>query len=288
MKCMIKIKKSLLILSASLYQVETVKTAKRLGYRVITTDNVPTNPGHAMADKSYNVDTTDMHAILDIACRENIDGVIAPCTDVAVPTASYVAEQLNLNGPSLESANILCDKVAFRNFIKKHKLLTPEYYAITSDFKPDKSLFKQKAWIIKPDRSSGSKGVFVLGTEADFYRCLPETLKFSPSGKGILEEFINGFQGTCEGIFEKGELALTFVLDRQIVSLPYVTTCGHHLTTTLSFEMQSRLKSILKEIFRLLNITDGPFDCDFVVVNEEIYILELTPRIGVNSISALL
>jgi hypothetical protein len=36
--------KTLLVLAASMYQIPAIETAKRLGYRVITTDNVPDNP----------------------------------------------------------------------------------------------------------------------------------------------------------------------------------------------------------------------------------------------------
>src|SRR4029453_11409373 len=33
---------------------------------------------------------------------------------------------------------------------------------------------------------------------------------------------------------------------------------------------------------------DGPFDCDFVAADREMYLLEMSPRIGGNSIPALL
>ena len=82
---------ALLVLAASTYQLRTIRTAKRLGYRVVTTDNVPTNPGHALADQAYSTDTTDLEGVLAIARRERLDGVIAPCTDVAVPTAAVFA-----------------------------------------------------------------------------------------------------------------------------------------------------------------------------------------------------
>ena len=51
--------KTILVLAASRYQLPTITSAKRLGYRVITTDNLPENPGHALADVNYLVDTLD-------------------------------------------------------------------------------------------------------------------------------------------------------------------------------------------------------------------------------------
>src|SRR5512136_1729181 len=102
--------KTLLVLAASRYQLETIRCAKRLGLRVITLDNLPDNPGHLEADRCYNIDTTDMEAVLDAARKERIDGVIAACTDVAVPTAAFLAQELGLAGPPLESARIVCSK----------------------------------------------------------------------------------------------------------------------------------------------------------------------------------
>ncbi len=278
---------TLLVLAASRYQVPVIQTAKRLGYRVVTTDNVPSNPGHALADKWYSADTTDKEAVLDIARRERASGIIAACTDVAVPTAAYVAGQLGLRGVPLASAEVVCNKIAFRDFLRRHAFPVPKAYSIAHDFEAGEILFR-RPWIMKPDQSSGCKGVFILRSRATFCQYLAETLRYSPASRGILEEYIDGFQGTCEGILERGEMAATFSLDRQTVEPPYVATCGHHVPSRLTLRLQKRLLSMLEEIWRTLGIRDGPFDCDFVATGEEIYILELSPRIGGNCISTLL
>ncbi|NJP08458.1 MAG: ATP-grasp domain-containing protein [Leptolyngbyaceae cyanobacterium RU_5_1] len=280
-------KKTLLVLAASIYQIPTIATAKRLEYRVITTDDVPSNPGHALSDQSYGVSTIDQQAVLEIARQENIDGIIAPCTDVAVPTSAYVAEQLGLQGVPLECANTVFDKIAFREFLNRHAFPAPKSYPITLNYQPNADLFRH-SWIMKPDRSSGSKGIFIVRSLSDFYQYLPETLRFSPTARGILEEFIDGFQGTCEGIVNQGELALTFILDRRTVNPPHVATCGHHLPSALPPQLQEKLLVILKKIWHLLGVTDGLFDCDFVATENEIYILEISPRLGGNSIATLL
>ena len=111
-------KKKLLVLAASAYQVDTILTAKRLGYVVLTTDNVPGNPGHELADRAYDVDTTDREGVLRIAQSEGIAGIIAPCTDVAVETAAYVSSTLGLQGVPPASAELLTRKLAFREFLR--------------------------------------------------------------------------------------------------------------------------------------------------------------------------
>src|SRR3954466_6107 len=110
--------RTLLVLGASLYQLPIITRAKEMGLRVVTADYLPKNPGHALADAFHIVDTTDAEGILRVAREEKIDGVIAACTDVAVPTAAYVAQHLGVRGPSWRASSILCDKIAFRTWQK--------------------------------------------------------------------------------------------------------------------------------------------------------------------------
>lgn len=281
--------KTLLVLAASTYQLDTIRTAKRLGYRVITTDNRPENPGHALADRAYNADTTDVRAVLQIARAEKIDGVISPCTDVAVPTAADVAHELGLVGVSPDAARILTDKIAFRRFQRDEGLPAPDFFSIPSDVVDLPSIsWQDSPWILKPDFSSGSKGIFIVRNEADLISRIPESRAFSSKQTVLLERFIEGHQATCEGILKDGRICMSVVLDRQTAAPPYVTTTGHHLPTKLEPDAIARLQDRLEQIWARLGVTDGPFDCDFVWANDEVYILETTPRLGGNSISQLL
>ncbi len=280
--------RKLLVLAASRYQVETITRARELGFFVVTLDNRPDNPGHRLADKSYDIDTTDMEAVLEAARREGIQGVIAPCTDVAVPTAAYVAERLGLKGPSLESTRITCSKTLFRKFLRSQNQPAPEFLEVNCASDPPEGLFDNREWILKPERSSGSKGVFIVRSKHDLLRRLPETLSFSPDGRGILERYIHGAQGTCEGFFSRGELAFACILDRLTAAPPYVTTRGHYLPSTLEPGLGDTLFTRIRHVWSVLGITDGPFDCDFVATPDEVYLLEMSPRMGGNCISDLL
>jgi hypothetical protein len=44
----------------------------------------------------------------------------------------------------------------------------------------------------------------------------------------------------------------------------------------------------LEEIWKRLGITDAPFDCDAIITDHSFYVIELSPRLGGNSISTLL
>ncbi len=313
-------KPTLLVLAASHYQCETIRTAQRLGYRVVTTDNRPDNPGHRLADRSYDVDTTDRGGVLAIAQAEKIAGVLAPCTDVAMPTAASVAEALGLRGPSVTSTTIACDKISFREFLERHGFAVPEWQSVdrwmarsechAKTFAAGPSLREAPAreglprrseravhpptgslapsrWIVKPSQSSGSKGIVVVESEEELRAALPAALAFSKSGEALIEQFLDGHQGTLEGWLRAGEIAWHCLLDRSTAALPHTATHGHATPSRLSAAQSDAVLATVARLWRELGVSDGPFDCDFVLLGHTVYILEVSPRLGGNAICEL-
>lgn len=123
--------KKILLLGGSWQQIIAIDTAKKLGYYTILCDYLPDNPGQFVADKFYLVSTTDKEAVLEVARKEQVDGVLAYASDPAAPTAAYVAEQLGLPGNPYESVEILCNKDRFRAFLADNGFCTPKAKAYT-------------------------------------------------------------------------------------------------------------------------------------------------------------
>ena len=71
---------------------------------------MPDNPGQHYADKFYCVSTTDKEAILEVAEKEKVDGVVAYASDPAAPTVAYVAEKMGLPTNPYESVELLTSK----------------------------------------------------------------------------------------------------------------------------------------------------------------------------------
>ena len=279
--------KTLLVLAASLNQIPAIEAAKRIGYRTITTDNIPENPGHVLADSSFGIDTTDVERILALARREHVSGVIAPGTDVAVVTAAHVSEQLRLLGPPVAAACILTQKYQFREFLQRSGFTCPRALLLNEGQVPDEGLFDGRAWLVKPNRSSGSKGIFILSTYEEFLAHVAESRAFSLDRTAVLEEFVNGTQHTCEGVLQGGRIALALVTDRDTAPKPYTTTTGHRVPTRLPATLQDAALRVIEDGFGRLGIASGPFDCDFVVGSKGIVLIEMTPRLGGNSLSSL-
>jgi biotin carboxylase len=280
-------KQTLLILAASHYQCDAIRAARALGYRVVTTDNRPDNPGHRLADRSYDVDTTDRDGVLAIARTEKIAGVLAPCTDVAMPTAAFVAAAFGLRGPSTESAAIACDKIRFRAFLEAREFAVPKWHRPPACGQGGGLFHGASRWIVKPAQSSGSKGIVVVSSEGELRAALPTACAFSKSGEAIVEAYLDGHQGTLEGWLHDGDISWHTLLDRETAPLPHRATHGHATPSVLTAHQQAGVLETAARLWRALGVGDGPFDCDFVIQGDTVFILEVSPRLGGNAICEL-
>jgi biotin carboxylase len=280
--------KTLLVLAASTYQVPLIRTAKRLGYRVLTTDNVPDNPGHRLADACYDIDTTDADSVLAVAEREHVDGIIAAATDVALPTAAQVAARLGLVAPPVEATLTLTDKRRFRSFMAAEGLASPRVFESVEDAIQTAKDSSVRRWIVKPNRASGSKGVWIVADKSDLAVRLEQSRRCSLDGEALVEEFLEGSQHSCEGIVVAGNVAQWLLTDRDVVAPPRTATAGHRVPSRLSPVAQSEALHAIALVLMRLGVTSGPFDCDFVWTGNQAVILELTPRTGGNSLPRLM
>ena len=118
--------KKILLLGGSTQQIPAIEYAIKQGYFTVLCDYLLDNPGQHYADRFYCVSTTDREAILEVAQKENVDGVVAYVSDPAAPTAAYVAEKMGLPTNPFKSVEILAMKDKFRVFLAKHNFCTPK------------------------------------------------------------------------------------------------------------------------------------------------------------------
>lgn len=280
--------KKILIFPASTYQLPFIEKAIEMGLYVITLDNVPNNPGHVIAHKSYNISTTNDKEIIEVCKYEHVDAVLSPCSDVSLIALSKVGEALNLISPNTLCTKTLTSKINFRTFQCNQGIPHPEFQALSSY---DEGIKLSFPFIMKPDVSLGSKGVFIVEDKSEFCSRYVETRTYSLSKKIVIEKEIHGHHLTVEGIMRNGKLHKMFVSDRITAPNPYTATWGHIMPSIYSNneEIISRITLQIEKIFMNLNYTDGIFDSDIVFDNSgEVYIIELTPRVGGNSLVRLI
>ena len=180
--------KTLLLLGGSRYLIPVIREAKALGCRTVTCDYLPDNAAHRFSDEYRNVSIVDKEAVLCLARELHIDGVMSFACDPGVVTAAYVAEELGL--PSVgpyESVALLQDKGRFRRFLRENGFKVP-----AAESYDDPAAALNAPWrcpvMVKPVDSAGSKGVRRVDRPEELRGAIEEALRFSHSGRFLLEE----------------------------------------------------------------------------------------------------
>lgn len=286
--------KKILLLGGSAQQVIAIKTAKRLGYYTVLCDFLTDNPGQYEADKFYLVSTTDKNAVLEVAKKEQIDGVLAYASDPAAPTAAYVAEKMGLPGNPYESVEILCNKDKFRTFLAENGFSAPDAkgYASKEDSLKDKQTFEYPI-IIKPVDSSGSKGATVLRSESGLEQALDFAFSFSRCHRVIVEHFIEKKHPYLIGgdvFIEDGKIVLWGLLNchRDSCVNPLVPV-GKSYPLQLENEDVQNVKATLSSMAEKLGIRNGSMNVELVVdKSNRVWPIDVGPRSGGNMIPDLL
>lgn len=288
--------KKILLLGGSAQQVIAIKTAKELGYYTVLCDFLDDNPGQFVADKFYLVSTTDKEAILEVAKKEKIDGILAYASDPAAPTAAYVAEVLDLPGNPYKSVDILCNKDKFREFLKEHHFNVPKAHGYTNVEVAEQDVLNGSyslPIIIKPTDSSGSKGITVLRNKDNLRKAIEFAFSYSRNKHIIIEEFIEKDHKYLVGgdIFVKdGEVVIWGLLNcyRDQEVNPLVPT-GKSYPLDIEKEKETAIKETLSRLIKELDIKDVEMNVELIVdSNNKVYPIDIGPRAGGNMIPDLL
>jgi len=286
------LKKKILLLGGSAQQIVAIETAKKLGYYTVLCDFLSDNPGQYVADKFYLVSTTDKEAILDVAKKEHVDGVLAYASDPAAPTAAYVAEQLGLPGSPYESVEILCNKDKFREFLAENNFCTPKakgYSSVQEALVDMKRAYFSYPVIVKPVDSSGSKGVSRIDSFVDSENKLESAMKLSRCGRIIVEEYVEkfGYQIAGDGLSVNGELVFRYFANDHFNSQcvnPFVPISAS-FPYNMPDEVQDKVHAEIQRLLQLLRMQTTTYNFDMRIDDKlNVYLMEVAPRDGGNYI----
>lgn len=282
--------RKILLLGGSYQQIIAIETAKRLGLYTVLCDYLPDNPGQFFADKFYLVSTTDKEAVLYVAKKECVDGVLAYASDPAAPTAAYVAEKLGLPTNPYNSVDILCNKDKFRDFLCENGFSCPESYGFCDK---KTALGKKNDFnypiIVKPVDSSGSKGVTILHSSDNYDEAIDFAFSFSRIKRIIVEQYIE-----CKHKYTIG--GDIFINDGKVIIWGLMNCFRDHSPNPLvpggefypSLLKDKDLKSVkntLKNLVDKLQIKSGCINVEVMIDKEDqIYLIDIGPRAGGNMI----
>ena len=158
-------KKRVMILGGSRYNIRSIIGARELGIEVVVTDRNPKAEGFQYADHHEVVDITDIDQSIKVARRYKINGVIA-INDFGVRTAAAIAQELELVGITSEVAKYATSKEWMRKKWGEAGIPSARFKIVRSLDGAYKAVRELNTWplVFKPvdSRGGGSRGVSIL------------------------------------------------------------------------------------------------------------------------------
>lgn len=284
-----------MLLGGLRYLLPVIKEAHKLGLHVITCDYIPDNIAHKYSDEYHNISIIDKEAVLKLAQKLQIDGIMSFAVDPGVVTAAYVQDQMGLPafGP-YESVCILQDKARFRNFLREHGFNCPwsyDYDSVDAAL-ADSDKFTYPA-IVKPTDSAGSKGVSRINDISELSTASEYAMSCSLTGHIIIEEFLEkiGCSSGSDCFSEDGKFTFISYASQRFdlnASNPF-TPAGTSWPSTFTKQQEAELSSELQRLISLLQMKTTIYNIEVrIATNGKPYIMEVSPRGGGNRLAEVI
>ncbi len=286
--------KKILVLGAAKAQVALIKEAKKAGYYVVLCDYTTTNPGIPFVDKHYQVSTLDREAVLEVAKKEKVDGVISN-SEPAMLNVAYISQELGLIGNSVKSVEKLLSKNEFRKLQKDAGVFSPECAIVSSFNQLLKAAETMKfPVIIKPTESSGTRGTQKIDSfepdemQAAFDICID----FSRDNHVSIEEYVEmkSLRVNDADIFVLGDEIIWdgWLWQDRSPDTPMLPMT-EIFPMALPKEQKEKIRNTVAKIMKASGVRHGEYNVEtYFTETGDVFVIEINPRQAGNYIPALI
>lgn len=274
--------KKLAILGASYLQLPLVQKAKELGIETICFAWENGAVCKELCHKFYPISITDKKEILERCKAEEIEGITSIATDVAVPTMSFIAEEMRLIGNSVHSATLSTNKYLMRVAFFRNKLPVPRFLKISNPEEINQIEGLKYPLIVKPVDRSGSLGITMINDHEQLLQAIDYALKESFNNQAIIEEFIQGREISVETISWQGNHYILAYTDKVTSGYPHFVELEHHQPSMqINDSNKEEIDCLVISALNALDIKFGASHAEFIITdNNEVYITEIGARMG--------
>ena len=281
-------KKTIVILGAGNDQVFLIRTAKRLGLKVIAFDKNPNAPGFSYADFPRVISSRDVKKIIPILKdyqqrQGKIHGVATMGSDIPQIVVK-LANFLRTPSISYKAALLATNKYDMKKKFTEFNVNTPPYI-LASELEQVKSAFHRfnKVVVIKPLDQAGSRGVSLIKKEDDLKIAFESAKKFSNYPTVLVEKFLSGPQISTESILFNGEIYTPGYADRNYedleIFLPQIMENGGTVPSVLTCK-KAIVEEQIQKAADSIGIKNGVIKGDVVLSDNVPYVVEIAARLS--------
>lgn len=280
--------KTLLLLGASSDQLFAIETAHKLGVEVIALDMNPNSVGFKVADEYAVISTKDIDTITKFIHKyqksQKIDGVITMGSEIPYIIAE-LCERFNWIGPSKQTAYWGTNKYAMKCRFKECGIPIP-YFSLVNSVEQLKDVIDEIGYpiVIKPVDRSGARGVYKIKEADDIYTLYSRSKSLSYCGQVIVEKYLDGLQISTETVMCDNKTETPGFADRNYELLnrfaPRIIENGGTVPSSLTLKEQEKVKSLVENAARVLDVKCGIAKGDVVMTEKGPYIIEMAVRLS--------
>ena len=272
--------KKLLILGATAYSINVINTAHAMGVKTIVVDPVKDAPAKKYADAFYDVDTTDIQRLYDIALEEKVDGVFTGYSDINLFSCRTLCDMLGFPFyATREQIEKTTDKLHFKEMCRKYDVGTVPQYS-------EEDLIRTEIYpiIIKPADSWGSKGISVCYSYEETPAAVEKAIQYSKTEQIIIEKYMGGYDVVnFDYVMQEGKILLSAVGDRFVNTeqkgLSPLTAAGTYPSKYLDLYIE-KLDAKVKRMFYEEGMHNGTAFIQSFCDGENFYFFEMGYRTG--------
>jgi biotin carboxylase len=250
-----------------------------MGLLVIAADKNARAPGLHLADFAETVDTSDVHEILRVAEAYRVDAVISEQTDVAVPTAAYVAENMGLPGIGYEVSLGVTDKWLMREKCRHAGIDGPKYLRVqTAEEAVAAGQEIGFPVVLKPADGQASRGVTRIREAQEVPRRFANTKRHSRDGSVLVEEMMTGPESSVEAFVVDGHVEVFGICDKTKCAPPHAFDTRLLYPANFPTGVVSQIKSLNERVVRAVGITMGITHAEYIVTEGGVRLIEIAAR----------
>lgn len=282
--------RKLLVLGAGLLQLPVIKKAKEMGLYVIAADDDPEAIGLKYSDETIvGVGISNQEKMLQAVLNKGIEGIIHPCSEIAMNTMGYINDNLRLKGLGSETVRKATNKGQMRKAFDENGAPTPKSFEIYNLMQARRVAKQLKGDIIvKPSRSSGSRGVTALFQENELNKldiAFKRAMDESRDNSVIIEQFIKGPEFSVECIIYDGHVNVLQVTDKKTTGSPYFVELGHNQPSLFPESDIARIKDAAIKGCLALGLNYCAAHAEIKLSKDGPFIMEIGARLGGDFIS---
>ena len=277
--------KRLLITGGTNFADDIRNYAQRNGIILIAAGNIPDTPLKRIADEQYDVDTTDLPAMLKLSEKTRIDGIFAGGSEPNIITAIRLTERLGLPYYcDMAQSNALMNKANFKALCRRFEIpITREYNIRSVSDLSNPDIQVDYPIVVKPVDSCGSKGVAFCLSRWELEKAMEDAVRFSESGRVIVEEYTEGDEISAVYTICNGDITLSCIKEKH----PVAEQTGLRNMPSVYFYPSRHLERYIQEIndkvirmLKSLRLRYGALFLQAFVNPEGIYMFEAGFRPG--------